>query len=1030
MKLIKIVWFFFLMLAAGQLTAQTRTISGRVMDDTNNPLPGATIVEKGNIKNAAAADVNGYFKISVKDANATVTISSVSFITATFPVGNNTAPVFALKPDRTGLNEVVVVGYSTQKRITNTGAVSSIKASEIETIPVSSIQNTLNGRLPGFFSAQRSGQPGKDAAEFYIRGVNSLNGDVQPLVIVDDIAWDYSQVSQLDANEIETISILKDAATTAVYGVRGANGVLVITTKRGQISKPKINFSTQFGLNQVIQYPTYMDAYTSAVLQNEAYMNDSYGLSSPLTLPWGPDDLRKFKDGSDPYGHPNVNWQDVLLKTHSTQKNYNIDISGGNEKVRYFTSFGYFTQDGLLKSFTPADGDNGVNPNYFYNRVNFRSNLDITPTKTLTIRFDLNGRFETINNPGGVLDADGLFKELESFRTSAALSMPLINPNGTYGFANQSYANGYVNPISRLANGGYKRNFNNNFNIVIGADQKLDFLTPGLRIKVNVNYSSTINENRSLGRAVGNLPAFYYNSATNTYTSKGPNQIPLYTLTANTNAAYTYLTNTQASLNYDRAFGNHHVYALALLNQISTVNGGATPNNFRGTTGRIGYDYKQRYLVEFNIARNGSNNFRAEQPYGVFPAISAGWNIAEEPFFKKLFPAIDLFKVRGSIGVSGSDKNYATVLSVVPYSLPGGVNNFGNGATEGGLVNPFITWESTRKTDVGLDINLFNGKVTATADYFFEHRYNQLISQNGVPLLIGQLVPKANVGISDNKGVEIQVIYKDHIGLVNYNIGGNISRYKNKVIYISEAPNYPYQAQTGRQIGLLQGYRFIGFYQQSDFDPATGKLKTGVPGLLGAVLQPGDLKYQDMNGDGLITTADQTFLSQPLIPTTTYGISFGFSYKGFSLSALLQGSFGYAINVNAEGTDAFNGNIQPLQVDDHWTPQNTNPTYARLGFSSSIGINNSTWQTVSDYTLVNGSYLRLKSLELGYQISPQWVKKVGLIRSCRLYTSGYNLLTIRNTGRFQVDPEIANGSNAGTAYPVTANYTFGIQLGF
>jgi TonB-linked SusC/RagA family outer membrane protein len=1029
MKLIATIGLLFLLLLAGTLHAQTKVLSGLILDEHNAPLPGVTVMEAGNGMNATSSDVNGNFRIAIKNNLAVLNFSEVGYLPLAVKVGDQKTLNIIMKHDTKGLDEVVVVAYSTQKRITNSGAVSSIKASEISDIPVSSIQNSLDGRLPGFFSTQHSGQPGSDAADFYIRGVSSLTGDNQPLIIVDDIQWSYSQVSELNVNEIATITILKDAATTAVYGVRGANGVLLITTKRGMISKPKIDVTVELGRDQVIQYPNYMDAYTTAVLQNEAFMNDSYGLSSPLTLPWSPADLRAFKDNTDPYGHPNVNWQQVLLKDHSGQNNYNINITGGNSKVKYFTSFGYFTQNGLLNTFQPVNPADAVDENYFYNRINFRSNLDITPTKTLDIRFDLNGRFETINNPNGTLDASGLFKEIEEFRTMAPFSTPLVNPNGSYGFANQSWGNGYVNAVDRLANGGYKRNFNNNFQIDVGASQKLDFLTQGLTAKINVSYTSDINDYRNLTRNVPGLPAFYYNSATQTYTSKGNNQYPIYTL-ASGNGLFQNVTNTQLSLNYDRTFGNNHIYALFLDNQISTVTGAAVPVNFRGLTGRVGYDYKEKYGAEFDIARNGNDLFRPNQQYGVFPAVSAFWNLGSESFFKEMFPFIDLFKFRGSYGLTGSDTGYPTVLNEITYTLPAGVNYFGNGAQEGALINTNVTWSRKRKTDVGLDVNMFNGKFTMSADYFYEYNYDQLIPQAGTPLLIGQTVSSANNGITSNEGEELSVNYKSKIGNVGYNIGGNVSHYHNKIIYISEAPSYPYQAQTGRSLGMRLGYHFTGFYQSSDFLP-NGQVKPGVPVPLWSTIQPGDLKYADMNHDGVITPADQTYVGGSDIPSTTYGINFGVFYKGFSINALLQGSLGYKISVFAEGTDAFNGNIQPLMLDS-WTPANAaTAIYPRIGFNTNV--NNITWKTISDYTYVNGDYIRLKSLELGYQVPAAIMRKMGFVNSCRVYVAGYNLLTIRNTGRFQVDPEIANqsaNSNSGTSYPITANYTLGIQLGF
>jgi TonB-linked SusC/RagA family outer membrane protein len=1025
MKFKKHFLLFFLLLATGSLYAQLHIVKGRVLNEKDLPVQGATVTEAANNKNRKLTDDNGRFSISLKDTAAVLLISSVNYLKYSFQPGRNTNVVINLTLDNKGLDEVVVVGFGRQTRITNTGSISSVKAQEIKSIPTASVQNALVGRLPGFFSQQRSGQPGSDAADFYIRGVNSLNGDNQPLIIVDDIEYTYAQVSQMNVNEIETISILKDASTTAIYGVKGANGVLVITTNRGITGKPRINATAEAGLDKVIRLPTYLDSYSTALLMNEATLNDSYGLSTPLTQPWTAADLQKFKDGSDPYGHPNVNWNDVLLRKSTTQNRYNVDVSGGSKAVKYFTSLGYFTQNGLLKHFAPTNAADDVDNNYYYRRVNFRSNLDITPTQTLKLRFDINGRFETVNNPGGVLDAAGLFKELQAFRMFAPFVMPMTNPDGSYGYASQSWGNGYANPITRLANGGYKRNFNNNFNIVVGADQKLDFITKGLSTKVNVSYASNINEHRNLTRDVGSLPVFYYNSAANTYTIKNAANYKLPTYGLNTgNDAFNNTTIVQASVNYDHTFGVHHIYALGLLNQNSFVTGGNVPLNYRGLTLRAGYDFRKKYLIEFDLGRNGNDLFRKDQRYGVFPAVSAGWNIAEEHFFHTLLPMVDLFKIRGSYGLVGSDKSYAsTVTNAIQYSTSGGIT-FGNGTNEGGLVNPYITWEKERKTNIGLDVNMYNGKISLTVDYFYNYRYDQLISQGDVPLLIGQSLPKKNMGITENRGVDGIITYKNKIGQLDYSLSANLSYAVNKVVYVSEAPDYPYQAQTGRQLGLTVGYHNLGFYQVSDFD-AGGVAKSGVAIPLWSTIQPGDLRYADLNGDGVITTADQTWLSRPNLPTTTYGVNLSLNYKGFSLRTLVQGALGYSVQINAEGADAFNSNLRPWHLE-RWTPATAaTATYPRIGMNTNI--NNISWQTVSDFWFVNAGYVRLKSLELGYQLPAQWLKKVVFLNSARIYMAGYNLATFRKMGRFEVDPEIASGQ--GQAYPNMANYTLGIQLG-
>ena len=380
MKL-KFIIFILLCLSVSSITlAQSQVVKGRVVDEKREPIAGANVLEVGKEFNGTSTDANGNFQLKLKNTTKELSVSFIGYLKKLVNIANETGSItIVMEPDQKMLDEVVVVGYGTQKKITNTGSISSIKAAEIKNVPTSSVQNALVGRLPGFFSQQRSGQPGQDAADFFIRGVNSINGDNQPLIIVDDIEYTYAQVAQLNASEIETISILKDAATTAIYGVKGANGVLVISTLRGRIGKPRINVTVEQGINKVIRFPSYLDSYNTALLMNEAYLNDSYGLSTSPTLPWTAADLQKFKDGSDPYGHPNVNWTKTLVNDYATQKRYNFDISGGNSVVKYFTSMGYYNENGILKHFSPSNPEDDVNNNYYYNRFNFRSNLDITP---------------------------------------------------------------------------------------------------------------------------------------------------------------------------------------------------------------------------------------------------------------------------------------------------------------------------------------------------------------------------------------------------------------------------------------------------------------------------------------------------------------------------------------------------------------------------------------------------------------------------------------------------------------------------
>jgi TonB-linked SusC/RagA family outer membrane protein len=997
------------------------------VNDKKEAVSGAVISEQGNERNAIVSDEQGNFAISLKSGGEKkLLVTNVGYVSQTISVVPGTPVLVHLAVDVKGLEDVVVVGYGRQKRITSTGAISSVKGEDIKSVPTASIQNTLVGRLPGFFSQQRSGQPGADAADFFIRGVNSLSDDNRPLIIVDDIEYDYTQLSQLNVNEVESVTILKDAATTSIYGLKGANGVLVVTTTRGRIGKPRINLTAETGINKVIRMPRFLDSYSTALLRNEATINDAYGQSQLPVLPFTPDDLQKFKDGSDPYGHPNVNWADVLFKKSSTQSRYNVDISGGNALVKYFTSLGYFSQDGILKNFKPI-GDY-VNTNYFYRRFNYRSNLDITPTKTLKIRFDVNGRFETVNNPSGTVERAGLFYELGAFRYMAPYAMPVINPNGTYGYASHMGAVttiGAINPVYRLANGGYIRTFNNNYNIVAGAEQRLDFVTSGLSAKVNISYAGNNNEGRNLNRS--GLPAYKYDVATNSYAIRDASQYRMLPYSvASPNNAFNSTTIVQASLNYDNTFGRHHFTGLLLLNQRNYVNGANIPVNYRGTTARLDYDFKRKYLLGITVARNGNDVFREESRYGIFPAISWGYNLSEERFFKRLFPFFDLFKIRGSYGLVGSDASYpGAVPSVIQYSTTGS-NYYGNTTVEGALVNPGVTWEKERKTDLGLELNMFQGRVTLSGSYFYNYRYDQLIAQGDVPLLIGQALPAKNVGKTENRGFDGMVTYRNNSGKVSYSISANASYAVNRIIYISEAPDYPYQARTGTRLGLNMGYHCLGFYQQDDFD-ANGKVKKGVAAPQWSVIQPGDLKYADMNGDGIISDADKVWLSKPNLPTTILGAEFTAGYKGFTVRALLQGAYGYAVQVTAEGAgDAFNGNLRPWNLE-RWTPATAaTATYPRIGLNTNV--NNISYLTVSDFWYANTRYVRLKSLELAYQIPGSWLKRAKAVQNARIYVTGYNLLNLQSMGKFQQDAEIANGT--GGAYPNTVNFNFGLQLGF
>ncbi|MDQ3681633.1 MAG: TonB-dependent receptor, partial [Bacteroidota bacterium] len=996
----------FVAIVEGQ---QTRVIRG-IVKDAEGPLVSASVYEKDEVTNGAVTSANGAFQLSLKGSNNTLVVNFVGYLSQEVNVAGKSNITITLLPDAKGLEQVIVVGYGTQKKITNTGAVSSISGKSISDIPTSNIQNTLAGRLPGFFSQQRSGAPGRDAADFFIRGVTSLNSSGnQPLIIVDDIEYTYNQVAQLDANEIETISILKDASTTAVYGIKGANGVLVITTKRGKVGKPVVTFTSEVGSTSLVNRPRFLNAYETATLRNEALINDG------LAPQFKEKDLELFKTGEDPYLHPNVNWVDELLKKSSLETRNNLDIRGGTETVKYFISIGQIWQNGLVKDFTTKRTD--FNNNYYFQRYNFRSNLDIKASKTLALRVDLTGRFGERNAPyapSPLGNTNPVMEELYSFQILPPYAYPLINPDGSYPYS-PSYTQegdngrsryGKSSIIGRLAQMGYDRNYTNDLNIVVGGTQQLGMLTKGLSAKVTVAFASALSNNRNLRRNGGDVPSFYYNPQTGVYKLNPAYQnyrLERMVLTYTIANPTTRTINVQSMLNYDRTFKGHRIYGLALYNTTSTTDRASSPanipNNFQGITLRAGYDYKSRYLLEFVVSRNGSDRFVGKQRFGVFPAISGGWNIAEEKFFKKSFPFIDLFKLRGSYGIVGSDVvtgGQYLYDQVWNRSATSGSNtylyNFGEtpnaytGIREGALGNPDVTWEKERKTDIGTDITMFKGKLNLTLDYFRNFRYDQLLFRQSVSSVIGIGLPRTNLGEVSNKGWDGQLSYRGKIKKLSYTVGVNFSFAKNTIVNTDEPrPAYPWLALTGRSIGQSVGFTWIGFYKDS-----ADVAKSATPPS-GAV--PGDLKYKDLNGDGVLDEFDQGFIGHPNLPTKIAGLTLGVSYKNFDINLLLQGSFQYSFRIIAEGIEPFVSNLQPIHLE-RWTPATASTARFHRLTTSTAGIN-SARSFPSDFWLIDASYVRLKSVDIGYHLPEKWMRHLK-INNMRVFASGYNLITWNN----------------------------------
>jgi TonB-linked SusC/RagA family outer membrane protein len=1023
-----ILLIFIFSLVAMSSFAQRHAIEGRVASTEGETMPGVSILIKGT-QTGTTTDSDGKFAIRA-DEDDVLVISFIGFSTQEIAVKGKTFLDIKLVSSLTTLDEVMVVGYGETRRITNTGAVSSIQATEIRTVPTSSVQNALVGKLPGFFAVQRSGQPGRDASDFFIRGVSSLNSaGNQPLIIVDDIQYSYDQLQQINVNEIESISILKDASTTAIYGVKGANGVLVVKTRRGKSGKPSVNVRVETGVQTPVRKPKFLNSYNSALLMNEAYEND--GLQPKFSQA----DLDAFRSGSDPYGHPDVNWYEEIFKTHAWQYNGNVDISGGTEKLKYFISGGAFSQDGLVKDFSGPQSD--VNNNYFYRRFNYRSNLDFAVTENLDLRLDITTRFANINEPRN----QNAVSEIYNFSKIRPFSAPVLNPNGTYAYAYDTEEN-LPTLNARLGNGGYTRTRRTDSNILLGATQRLNFIVEGLSVAGTLAYSGIEENNRQVTRGDGpgyGIPTYHYNPIDGSYTidPRGKYDYAGYAVYGNT-TAYSKSVNLQAFINYDKVFNDvHTVKIMGLYNRQSYTNELSekkVAENYRGYTAKINYNFKNKYLVDLNAAYNGSDRFGKDNRNGLFPAIGLGWSLSEEDFFGDTFSFFSLFKLRASYGLVGSDVTSGNRYLFTQEYATGGGYAFGQipqpvtTIREGDLGNSNVTWEKARKFDVAFDANLFNDKLSITVDYFYDVRFDQLVYRGSVPSIIGIGTSPTNIARTSNQGFDGQVNYQTNIGAVNFTSSFVFSVAKNKVLYNDEArPAFPWLAVTGRPIGQPFGYTYTGFYSEEDIAKNNdGDAANNVPVPLSNIpVQAGDLKYKDLNGDGVIDNFDQGPIGKPNLPNTILGLTLGANYKGLSVSLLFQGSFNYSFSVVGTGIEPFKSQFQPVHVK-RWTPENAdNAAFPRL--TSNPTTVNSGSAYPSDFWLINARYVRLKTVNIGYQLSERWVPNS--INSIRFYLTAYNLLTWTNYSKYQQDPEISTNT-AGDAYLNQRVVNVGVQVGF
>ena len=1026
---------------------KNRLYKGKVVDDrTSEPLVGATVKVKGSTI-GTITDIDGNFALDIPDNISPIVfeVSYMGYASKEAAPAKTTGFTIRLAEDSQTLEEVQIIAYGKQSKMSVTAAISSIDTKELLKSPSGSVANALSGAVTGLSSIQPSGQPGAENPSIYIRGTGSLSDELsKPLILVDGVERSFFQ---MDSHEIESITVLKDAASTAVFGVRGANGVVLVTTRRGVSGKPVISLNTY------------------ATLYNEAQLSDNPSLTESQ-LGFSPFVIDMFRTNEDPIMFPNVDWNDYLFKNLAWQTQHNLTLSGGGERFRYFVSLGYLLQDGMLKQLGES-----YDPNYQYKRFNYRSNVDIDITKSTLLKVNIGGHVGAKREPR----TDELWRKV-------LWSTPFSSPGIVDGkLISNIYSNRYISigerscPLDYYYNYGYNVDTDNVLNLDLALEQKLDFITPGLSMNIKGAYNTNYNvkASRTPSGADSMCTPIYLGSIetpgmdfwdprfdrTIVYQTDGVSGLHEQ-MSYGEEVGRGRNWYGEFSLNYSRSFGDHDVSALFLYNQSkkyypeTKIDGKVfymdIPTAYVGYVGRMTYAYKKRYMVDLNAGYNGSENFAPDKRFGFFPAVSAGWILSEEKFMKKQ-KVIDFLKLRASYGIVGNDKmenarflymagawsGYNTVAKGQgswQFGKDGGTGLLPD-AKENTMGNPDVTWEKVAKQNYGIDLKMFDSRLSLTADVFFEKRKDILSTRNTLPAITDINLPKINLGKVNNHGYELSLGWNDRAGKVDYWLKANVSYAKNKIIYMDEVvPNEPYMAETGRSTGLTYGYIFDRFLQKDDFD-ADGNLKKDengrqiLPQMALGTPRPGDALFKDLNGDGVINGDDKTRFGYAERPDYVFGFLGGLKWKNFEFSMQWTAAMNASRILDGEYRNAFGSTnsrmLLKFLADGRWTEENPNSRFPRLTF-----MNKSHYLQTSDLWLMNGSYLRLKTAEISYTLPQKdFLKKVG-IESVRFYCNGYNLLTLfSDLNDIDIDPEgVTDGGN--NNYPNIRIYNFGVNISF
>ena len=1036
---------------APQEVQQAKKITGTVVD-AMGPVIGASVVVKGTT-NGVATDFDGNFSLNANPGQ-TLVVTYIGYLDKEVKVTASQSHYnITIAEDKQMLDEVVVIAYGQQKKVTITGAVSAVGGDELLKAPVASVANALQGKLPGMSVVQPSGMPGADEPVIRVRGTGSLNS-AEPLVLVDGVERPFGQ---LDPNEIADISILKDASATAVFGVRGANGVILVTTKRGTPGKASVTVSASAAVQQISQFVDFADSYTYGKMWNYTAITDALPMSqwpgsatiadySPYAdtgIRFSQEVMEHFRKGDMPVTFPNTDWINYIMKDAAWQEQVNINVNGGTEKMRYFVSAGFLNQNSLFKTFSKNDDET-----FKYNRFNYRANLDIDVSKYSQLALTLGGRVQNRTTMGG---GEGfLFRYLQGATPYAGIG---VDDQGRHIVSDENFVGPYDrDALSNYFDLGYVNESTNALNLDLQYKLDLSFITPGLDFKIKGSYNTeyTAQKNRQNGFGTG---VTYVATLVDGQEVLRKQNItwPLPYDEKRWGSRNWY---AEASINYSRKFGKHNVGALVLYNQSKTYYPWdsdnslyqSIPKGYVGLVGRVTYDYDTRYMIDFNIGYNGSENFAEGKRYGTFPSFSVGWIPSSEKFWEPIKKYIGYLKLRGSWGKVGNDNTNGARFLYLPgawqfYEGATTVNPQKRGAnfgTSGGWLqavkeltagNPDVTWETASKINVGLDAAFINDRLTVNFDLFWEDREDILVSNaSQLPAVTSLPASRVNKGRVKNHGYELTLRWSDKVGDFRYSISPSLAFARNKVIEMLEVPPmYDYLSRTGQRVNQLFGYDLFEFYQEGTearYKAAYGK---DMPDQK-IELKYGDAVYVDLNDDGVIDQNDQKPLgfTSDGNPEITWSVNASLNWKGLDFSMLWVGADNTSRTLNGYFRDQFGStNTSALAqwvADNSWTESNPGAILPRISFTNRVHNNRD-----SQAWIIDSKYVRLKNVEIGYTINkPKWLP---LLNYIRFYASGQNLLTFADfKGN---DPEApGSGLDFGVRYPMTRVYNFGVQVNF